>query len=207
MLAESSVKLGPPTNHVFVDGENVHQIDPEILPGKPLCLTILLGMQSKPDWEGLEKLMPRAMSVQVVRLTSSGKNVLDFTLSYYVGQTVLKDSAAIIHIVSKDQGFDPLIEHLCERRINAQRHENYSSLTLHAPVKVIAGPESPLRERVLEHLRKDPKNRPRTRKKLVTRLLHAGLGAPEAEIESVIDELGAKGKWKFGANDAVEYRL
>ena len=35
-----------------------------------------------------------------------------------------KDPAGFIHIVSKDQGYDPLIEHLCERRIKARRQRD-----------------------------------------------------------------------------------
>ena len=49
---------------------------------------------------------------ELVRLTEPGKNALDFHIAYYLGQLALKEPDAFFHIVSKDTGFDPLIQHL-----------------------------------------------------------------------------------------------
>jgi len=57
--------------------------------------------------------------VQLVRLTATGKNALDFTLAYYVGRAVAADPTGFFHIVSKDTGYDPLIEHLRSKHIRA----------------------------------------------------------------------------------------
>ena len=52
-------------HHVFVDGENVHQIDPAMAADRPVSFTLLLGAkQTKLDAAMLEKLMARAASVQ-----------------------------------------------------------------------------------------------------------------------------------------------
>src|SRR5258706_7373163 len=106
-------KLPPPVNHVFVDFENVHEIDLAIIGAKAVSFTLLLGSrQTKLDVSIVEKLLEHAASVQLVRLTSTGKNALDFTLAYYVGRAVAADPTGFFHIVSKDAGYDPLIEHL-----------------------------------------------------------------------------------------------
>ncbi len=67
-------------NHVLVDFENVHEIDLSIIGMKSVSFTLLLGAQQKRlDAELVETLMEHATSVQLVRLTSSGRNALTFS--------------------------------------------------------------------------------------------------------------------------------
>jgi hypothetical protein len=72
-------------------------------------------------------------TVQLVRLTTSGKNALDFALAYYLGRAVMSNPPGHFHIVSGDTGFDPLIEHLRSRHIRADRHDDCVPLTTPAP--------------------------------------------------------------------------
>src|SRR5882724_12184308 len=110
--------LPPPVNHVFVDFENVHKVDLAVIGSKAVSFTLLVGArQTKLDASLVEKLFEHAVSVQLVRLASAGKNALDFTLAYYVGRAVAADPTGFFHIVSKDAGYDPLIEHLRSKRI------------------------------------------------------------------------------------------
>lgn len=133
--------LPPPVNHVFVDFENVHEIDHAIIGNKTVHFTLLLGSrQTKLDVALVEKLLRHAAAVELVRLTSAGKNALDFTLSYYVGRAVVADPTGYFHIISKDAGFDPLIEHLRSRHIKARRHDGFSTLTFAAATKPAAAP-------------------------------------------------------------------
>ncbi len=75
----SSADLSPPMNQVFLDFENVHHIDLSIVGSRSVSFTLLLGAnQSKLDAAVVEKLMRHAASVQLVRLTTSGRNALDF---------------------------------------------------------------------------------------------------------------------------------
>ena len=152
----------PPLQHVFVDFENVHQIDLSVIGAASVHFTLLLGArQTRLDAGLVEKLMEHAASVQLIRLGSSGKNALDFTLAYYVGRAVSASPSARIHIVSKDTGFDPLIAHLRSRHIQAHRHDSFATLPFSgrarpAPAPAKTRPEEkdePL-NRVLEHLRK-----------------------------------------------------
>lgn len=118
-------------NHVFVDYENVHQLDHSVIGTKAVCFTLLMGAkQTKVDAVVMERIMERAASVQLVRLTTTGKNALDFTIAYYVGRAVITDPTGYFHIVSRDKGYDPLIEHLRSRHIRAYRHDDFSTVTL-----------------------------------------------------------------------------
>src|SRR5258706_4981457 len=113
--------LPPPVNHIFVDFENVHKIDLAVIGSKAVSFTLLVGpRQTKLDVTLVEKLFEHALSVQLVRLTSAGPNALDFTLAYYVGRAVAADPTGFFHIVSKDAGYEPLIEHLRSMHISVR---------------------------------------------------------------------------------------
>jgi hypothetical protein len=196
-------------NHVFVDCENVHAVHPALIGAKPVSVTLLLGAgQTKLDATLVEKLMEHAASVQLVRLTSSGKNALDFALAYYVGRAVLADPTGHFYIVSKDTGFDPLIEHLRSRHIHASRHDNSAPLT--PPALVPAKPPSALPEdlmpRVLEHLAKHVNNRPKRKKTLVSHLrAFLGNAVTEAEAVALVERLCKAKRLSIDDKGAVTY--
>ena len=194
-------------NHVFVDFENVHRVDASVIGTKSASFTLLLGArQTKLDAALVEKLMEHAASVQLVRLSSSGKNALDFALAYYVGRAVMADPSGCFHIVSKDTGFEPLVEHLRSRHIDAHRHNDFTSLTFSGPAKPPSPPPEDLLTRVLGHLRKNANNRPKRKKTLVSHLLAvSGKTATETDVMNLIEGLRQAGHLTIGDKDAVTY--
>ena len=230
--------LPPPLNHVFVDYENIQVLDLAVIGNKGVTFTLLVGPHKKKlDVELVEQLFAHAASVELVRLTKSGRNALDFTLAYYIGRAVAADPSGFFHIVSKDTGYDPMVEHLQSRHIRARRHNDFSTLTFSAPPKPqgtavveasrtapaapkprprispppakpkAPGVEKPL-TRVLEHLRTHPNNRPKRRKTLASHLSALlGKQPTEAGIEKLIDELIAAGHIAIDAKNAVTYTL
>lgn len=119
----------PPVNHIFVDFENVHEVELSIIGLKSVSLTLLLGPnQKKLDAVLVEKLIQHASSVHLVRLATSGRNALDFTLAYYVGRAAVLDPAGVFHVISGDTGYDPLIAHLRSNHVRAHRHPDFASL-------------------------------------------------------------------------------
>lgn len=219
--------LPPPVNHVFVDYENVHAVDPTLIGSKTVHVTLLLGAKKTTlDASVVEKLMQHADTVEMIRLTSSGRNALDFTLAYYLGRAVLADPCGHFHIVSKDKGYDALIEHLRSKHIFALRHEGFTTLTSSAAAKPAAS-TSPstlpaakpqpkvvtlaLREkveRVLEHFRKPTTNRPRTKNRLTSHLVsHLGKKVTEAEVLRIIETLSQAGQLVIGDKGKVTYHL
>ena len=217
-------ELSPPWNHVFVDFENVNELDFAALGSKPATYALLLGAKQTRLETGLvEELMNHAGAVELIRLTSSGKNALDFALAYYVGRAAVLDPAGYFHIVSKDQGFDPLIEHLKSRRIRAYRHSDFSTLSFAGPPKAAAPPIStadppkavaapplpklPL-EKALEHLKRNPNNRPKREKTLVSHLKSLlGKTATETDAQELIYALKGKSYLRITDKGAVSYDL
>jgi len=221
--------LPPPVNHVFVDFENVPKVDLALIGHKAVSFTLLVGpRQTKLDATLVEKLFEHAVSVQLVRLDSAGRNALDFTLAYYVGRAVAADPAGHFYIISKDTGYDPLIEHLSSRHISAYRHGSFEALPFVGPAKAAAPaqaaaarkPKPPPQPRsapdslgeretrVLEHFRKPSATRPRTQKTLV-RFLVAYLGhkITEADALSLVQTLVEAGYLLIDDKGKVTYHL
>lgn len=123
-------------NHVFVDFENVHQVDLTLIGAKGVSFTLMVGpKQTKLDTDLVERLMEHSASVQLVKLKSSAKNAVDFALAYYLGRAALADPTAYFHIIAKDAGYDPLIDHLREQSIDVRRHPSCADLTFSLPGK------------------------------------------------------------------------
>jgi hypothetical protein len=225
----TATHLAPPVNHVFVDFENVHEVDLAVIGSKAVSFTLLVGpRQTKLDVSLVEKLFEHAVSVQLVRLTSAGRNALDFTLAYYVGRAVAADPSGHFYIISKDTGYDPLITHLRSRQIWACRHVSFEALPFvgqarpAAPAPPAAARKSRLQPepksvpdslgesetRVLEHFRRPSATRPRTQKTLV-RFLVAYLGhkITEADALSLVETLGQAGHLVVGEKGKVTYHL
>lgn len=211
MSSNAHLEMRPPVNYVFVDYENVHDVDLSLVGNKAVYLTLLLGpRQSKLDAELVEKLVAHASAVQLVRLTSAAKNALDFALSYYLGKAVQADPNAFFHIVSKDAGFDPLIEHLQSRHVKARRHEDYAALTFTSSPKAAAAPATPedFQTRAIAHLQKNSNNRPKRKKTLLSHLAAlSGKTAPEMEIDALVANLCKAGHLSIGETGAVTYHF
>jgi len=53
-----------------------------------------------------------AERVQWVQISGNGKNALDFHISFYLGMLLSKYPQSSFNVLSKDTGFDPLINHM-----------------------------------------------------------------------------------------------
>ncbi len=209
MTAAIASDLPPPMNHVFVDFENVPEVDLTIIGSKAVSLILLLGAkQTKLDAALVEKLMEHAASVHLVRLATSGKNALDFTLAYYLGRTALADPTAYFHIISKDKGFDPLIEHLRSRHIRARRHDGFSTLTFSIPPKVLAAITEDQMERVLQHMSKNLTNRPKKKTTLLSHMKSVlGKDATDEDAAKIVEKLRKAKHLIIDDKESVTYQL
>lgn len=196
-------------NHVFVDFENVHGMDPALIGDKATSFTLLLGpRQTKLDVSLVETMLQHAASVELIRLTSSGRNALDFALSYYLGQKVLADPTGCFHLVSKDKGYDPLVDHLRSRHIDVRRHDDFKTLTFCSKAGGAADSARNEVEKVLERLRKNVAGRPKKRATLLSHLRsNLGKNATEADALRVFEDLRKAGHLSLGDKDSIAYRL
>jgi hypothetical protein len=65
-----------------------------------------------------------------VKISGNGSNALDFHIAYYIGKLAATKSTAFFHIVSKDTGFDPLVQHLKSQGVLAGRVKDITDIPL-----------------------------------------------------------------------------
>ncbi len=116
-----------PIHHVFVDFENVPVIDLDGIGGRPVEVILLLGKsQKRLELPLVQQIHQQASQVRMIEMNASGKNALDFALSFHLGRAVAGCPATdFFHIVSRDKGFDPLISHLRQGGILIVRHDSF----------------------------------------------------------------------------------
>ncbi len=155
------------TNYVLIDYENVQ---PEAMAG--LCedhfkVLVFVGEnQSKVTFEVASALQQMGSRAEYIKITGNGKNALDFHIAFYLGQLALKEPDAFFHIVSKDTGFDPLIQHLKAQKILACRSADVGEI----PIIKTATPKTQADQiaLVLEDLKRRKASKPRAVKTLIS---------------------------------------
>lgn len=113
-----------PKVHVLVDWENVQPKSAELRMLVPTGSDVWLfhGPQQRVDASGY-RLTYGASDVTLVPRSGSGKNALDFQLSYYIGYITARQPQAQFVVVSNDKGYDAMLEHARELDFDAQRLE------------------------------------------------------------------------------------
>lgn len=178
-------------NYVLIDYENVQPDTMEALDRDHYSVIVFVGSnQARVTYEVASVLQRMGDRASYIRISGNGGNALDFHVAYYIGLLSAKEPGAYFHIVSKDKGFDPLIEHLKSKQVLVGRCKSVSDLPL-----VKAESSKSIAEKaaaVAGHLERIP--RPRTVKTLgstINSLFQKTL--TEADIRCVISELARKG--------------
>jgi len=116
--------------YVLVDYENVPVKSLALLQGEEFRICVFLGLNNTKLDSDLAMAMHKiADRTQYVKLTSSGPNALDFHIAYYLGKLVSNDPLGHYHVISKDKGFDSLIERLQGQQVKAFRVDSIESMS------------------------------------------------------------------------------
>jgi hypothetical protein len=179
-------------NYLFIDYENVQ---PESIAGLEkgnFYILLFLGAnQSKLNTQLVRSLQPLGTRVEYVILSGNGKNALDFHIAYYIGERAAIEPDAYFHIVSKDAGFDPLIQHLKDRNILASRASSISEISILQKSSLKTLPE---RTSVVKARLAQMEGKPSTVKTLsstINALFQKTLS--DDEVELVVKDLCGKG--------------
>lgn len=208
---------------IFVDHENVGHLEKFDIASIEK-LYVFVGATHKALKIGFIGLN-HGLSIEVIKIKEIGNNNLDFHLAFYLGKLdVTEDPEIEFIILSKDKGFDHLIQFINERGRNCRRVTK-ESLCINSPVtpKTSAKANSPIEDKlkaakekplpapipndirnkvshVIENLRKVPgKQRPRKLKTLKNQIKNIEKGF-ENEI---LQQLQASGIVKETANSLV----
>jgi len=118
------------TNYILIDYENVQNINLSALKGKSFFIKIFIGnLQTKVPIDLVLKSQELHTQIEWIQINGTGKNALDFHLTFMLGRLVEKDPNACFHVISKDTGYDHLINHLKFKNILCSRKEDIAKIT------------------------------------------------------------------------------
>ena len=119
------------TNYILIDFENVQPKALTQLTDHPFKELVFLGVnQLKIPIELVRTLQPLGDNVTYIQVPGKGPDALDFHIAYYIGELRATDPNSFFHIISKDKGFDPLIEHLWARKIPVIRSTDITEIPM-----------------------------------------------------------------------------
>ena len=113
-----------PTNYVLVDFENVQPDSLAALATGQFRVKVFVGAsqaKGRISFELVHSMQALGANAEYVKIARTGKNAVDMHIAYYVGRLLEKEPGAVVHIVSRDTDFDPLIEYLNAKGIACKR--------------------------------------------------------------------------------------
>ena len=178
-------------NYVLIDFENVVPDNLELLDQEWIKVLLFVGKnQTKLPFALVKAVQKLGARAQYIEMMGAGHNALDFHIAFYIGRISATDKDAYFHIVSNDQGFDPLIAHLKQEHIFADRVTKVEEIPALAQTTVVS---KSLPERIAfakERILKSNVSRPRTRKTLTSHVAAMFLKMlSEEDVGAVIDGL------------------
>lgn len=204
------------TNYVLVDYENVQIKSLALLKDEHFHVRVFLGPNNtKLPVELVIAMQELGERAEYIILETSGRNALDFHIAYYLGALAAKDSLGFFHIISRDTGFDPLIQHLKKTKILAARSASIEEMPCFVAPLVVQQPKvvtsqqkpdtalpKPTKEELVhiavDDLIKRKASKPRTPKTLWS-TIHARCGKdiPSSDIDEVYEALVQQGYVKI----------
>lgn len=204
------------THFAFVDFENVQKVDLSLVEGKPVHVTLLIGSkQTKLDLSLVQQMRRVPEQVELVEVGASGRNALDLTLAFYLGQAAQSTPTAQFSIISKDKDFEAMLSHLSGKGINAVRRDTFASAFQPTPKKPTAAanpatltketPEDRL-EKLITRLKNNLAPRPKNKARLLAHIKTAyGQKLTDADSALKLDELVRRGVLVIEDKDKIRY--
>ncbi len=176
-------------NYVLIDFENVSPENLDLLDQEWIRVFLFVGKnQTKLPFTMVKAIQKLGSRAEYVEMAGTGHNALDFHIAFYIGRISATDKDAYFHIISNDTGFDPLIVHLKNEHIFADRVSNIGEISALAQASAVSkSPEEKI-DFAKERLAKPNATRPRTRKTLTSHVATMFLKALSEEDVAVVVE-------------------
>jgi len=118
-------------NHVLIDYENLQPQVAEVLASPVFRVWVFVGVQqAKVSFDLVNLLQTKGDAAKVIKMRGSGRNALDFHMSYYLGGLVQEHPEDYFHLVTGDTGMDPLIGHLQAQGVHVNRWRDVNDIPL-----------------------------------------------------------------------------
>ena len=194
------------THYILIDYENVQPRNLEVLAKHPVNVFVFVGAnQSRLPVDLVTAMQSMGDKGAYVRISGNGSNALDFHIAYYIGKFIGQGVSGRFSIISRDTGFDPLIRHLQEDNVLANRFRDLNGI----PELKIKN-KLPIDEKIdaiVKKLNGQGQSRPRKEKTLantINALFAKNLTG--SELAELIDRLKQKGFVRI-SDDRIVYNL
>ena len=180
-------------NIVLIDFESVQPDSIDALNHDHFRVLLFCGAnQTKVPFELAVTLQKLGARAEYVKISGTGPNALDFHIAYYIGKLAAEEPGAFFHIVSRDKGFDPLIQHLKAQKVMTVRSESIAEIPI-----IKNGTRKPPAERAdafIAKLRESRATKPRTEKTMSSSIeAHFQPGTEESEVALILKAMVATG--------------
>ena len=181
------------TNHVLIDYESIQPEQLAPLDADHFRVTVFVGAtQARLPFELAAAMQRLGSRAEYVKISGTGPNALDFHIAFYIGRLSAADPGTFFHDVSKDTGFDPLIQHLKSLKIFATRVADILDIPA-VRAAITKTPEERL-ALVIDRLRTMKAGKPRTVKTLGTTIFTLfQKKLPEEEVDALLGALQGQG--------------
>jgi NTP pyrophosphatase (non-canonical NTP hydrolase) len=106
----SPVRASALGTHVLLDYENVQPTEAELRALVPDASQVWV-FHGAHQRQVAERFASFGADVTAVPLSKTGKNALDFHLSFYMGYIASRNQASAMVVVANDKGYEPMLEH------------------------------------------------------------------------------------------------
>lgn len=221
------------SKYILVDFENVHESNYKELLSQDVHLKVFLGeSQNKIPTELVLGIQDAVGLGRLIQISGNGKNALDFHIAYELGRIFSNDKNAECIIISKDTGYDPLIENIrkefgtksCSRvesieKLGSPKKAATKVKTLEKKAepkqkttpKISAKADTILSlENTIKWLQKSSKNRPSSVDafvKSVQNLAKPKGGIKKKQVETLLKDLESKKKLTISETGKINYKL
>jgi hypothetical protein len=179
--------------YVLIDYENIQPADMQALDRDSFHVIVFVGAnQTKVTYEAAVVLQRMGERASYIKIAGNGNNALDFHIAFYLGELAAKEPDACFHVVSKDTGFDPLIQHLKSRKISVSRVKTLTDLSIVKAASRKVGTDRV--SAIIANLTQIGASKPRTLRTLASTInAFFQKTLSEAEVQGIIAELTKKG--------------
>ncbi len=106
----SPLRATVPGTHVLLDFENVQPTEDELRALVPDASQVWV-FHGPHQRQVEERFASFGADVTAVPISKTGKNALDFHLSFYMGYIASRNQASAMVVVANDKGYEPMLEH------------------------------------------------------------------------------------------------
>lgn len=195
------------TNYIFVDYENVQEIDLDLIAGKAVKVFLIVGQRRKTLPSGLARQIHQYHEqVEWIESEGASPNALDLVLAYHLGVQAKADPQGYFHILARDKDYDALIKHLRANDILASRDEVFAEIPALVMMKRLS-----LEERVkwvVERFARNKASRPKRKKSLFTTIhAYCRKELSDGEVQQTVDTLVERQMIELSAQGGVVWRI